>query len=57
MGNGIPVVGIGGVGTKDSNRYVVDITYHCTLPWFWKEYKAVNIWWRNMFLPHCVILL
>jgi hypothetical protein len=37
------VAGIGGDGTKDFCRYVVDITYHSSLPWFWKEYKAVNV--------------
>ena len=32
-----------GSGTKDLNRYVVDYVIHySTLPWFWKEYKAVN---------------
>jgi len=41
--NGILVVGIGGNGTKGLNRYVVDITYHSSLPRFRKEYKAVNL--------------
>jgi hypothetical protein len=40
---GISVVGIGGNGTKGLNRYVVDITYNSSLPWFWKEHKAVNV--------------
>jgi hypothetical protein len=40
---GISVVGIGGNGTKGLNRYVVVFTCYSSAPWFWKEYKAVNV--------------
>ena len=32
-----------GVGTKDFCKYVVVFTCYSSLPWFWKEYKAVNV--------------
>ena len=43
MGKGSIVVATDGVGTKDFCRYVVDIIYYSSLPWFWKEHKAVNV--------------
>lgn len=43
MEKGISVAGTDGVGTKDLNKYVVVFTCYSPLPWFWKEYKAVNL--------------